>query len=308
MRERNIHPMKTAIKMLLIMTMIVSTVFLTTTMAAENGPPLESLNISYWPEYDQPSVLVLYQGRLDSSVQLPATVRFKIPKNVRVAATSAVDSNGQFQYDRAWETHKVIPGESEDELTYETIHQDFQFEIYMNTVKSNEKRDFKFDYTSMSKVKSFGVEVQEPLRSKNFKLAPTAQQTKKQDGFETHLYSFPDIEVDQEFSFDVSYDKPDARPSKESGPGAAPADGGTSSAAILILVVALIIGGVIITVWRFKSTAPVKTGPKAASGPRKSGGKKKKSGNVSGKKNFCSECGSTIAKNSKFCRSCGAKI
>lgn len=53
--------------------------------------------VSLWPEYDQPGVLVQYQGKRADTEQkrLPEDVAFLVPTGVGVTAACAIQSDGQ---------------------------------------------------------------------------------------------------------------------------------------------------------------------------------------------------------------------
>ena len=43
------------------------------------APTISSLEVSLWPEFDHPEVLVIYRGRLDADTPLPVPVEILIP-------------------------------------------------------------------------------------------------------------------------------------------------------------------------------------------------------------------------------------
>ena len=46
---------------------------------AQESTSLESLAIDLWPEYDRPSMLVIYKAVLSPEVTLPTEITFRIP-------------------------------------------------------------------------------------------------------------------------------------------------------------------------------------------------------------------------------------
>ena len=50
---------------------------------AQNATSLSSMLIEIWPEYDKPSVLVIYQMTFSSATAFPATVYRTHPRNRR---------------------------------------------------------------------------------------------------------------------------------------------------------------------------------------------------------------------------------
>ncbi len=293
----------------------------------EEGTPLDSLNVSYWPEYDQPSVLVMYRGTVDASVQTPTTLRIAIPRgaDVRLASTSAIDPNNQFQYDVAWNSKQLVDGDDKTILTYELIHPTFQFEIYMQPVSGKSKRNFDFKLPLISKVKNLSVDIKKPVRAENFKATPAAARTTQDGQFEDHLYSFTDVAPGQQYSFKVSYNRADSKPSVDKQTGVVDTSGGSSQTALIVIFIVVLVGiAVTAGVWRMRSTPvtasrakPVKSKSGAKSKPKsggngKSGGKGKGKSGGKGKsdsaKKFCPECGEQVKAGSKFCPECGEDL
>jgi hypothetical protein len=281
--------------------------------AGATGTPLEGLNISFWPEYDEPAVLVMYQGKLDASIKTPAQIKIAIPKgdDVRLTATSVVDPSNQFQYDRAWETHEVVHGQDMDILTYEAIYPTFQFEIYMKPVSGKGKRNFDFTLPVISNIKVLDVNIRKPVRAENFQVTPVAAETKQEEQFEDYLYSFSNVTPGQNFSFNVSYDRADSNPSINKETGEVDTSGGSRSTAVIAIGIVVLIGGALgLGIWRMSATATPIARPVAKPGNtkgNKSKGSAEKKGN--GKKNkFCPQCGEKIDPGAKFCPDCGKDL
>ena len=68
---------------------------LPTVAAAQEAPRLVSLDIKLWPEYDKPSMLVIYDFKVEEGTTLPARLEFHIPADASVNAVAAF-KNGDF--------------------------------------------------------------------------------------------------------------------------------------------------------------------------------------------------------------------
>lgn len=296
----------------------------TQTNVTETGTPLENLNVSYWPEYDDPSVLVMYRGRVDASIQTPAKLKIAIPKgdDVRLVATSAIDPNGQFQYDAAWNSKELVDAGEMTILTYEIIHPEFQFEIYLQPVDGRGKRDFNFALPSISEIKTLSVDIKKPVRAEEFKATPVAARTTQDGEFENHLYSFSNVSPGQKYAFNVTYNRADSNPSVDKQTGFVDTSGGSSQTALIVILVVTVIGVAIgVGMWRMRAApvTPARARPVKGKTGTKSGGKgksknKSQSGSKGGakgkdaqpqKKKFCASCGEKIPPESKFCPECG---
>lgn len=267
--------------------------------AAAEGPSIEGLKVSVWPEYDTPSVLVIYRGRLAPSVQLPATVRLRIPKGAKVSSTAEVDPSGGFQYDDAWRTHQVKPAGEDDELTYQTTFRDWQCELYLDKIPPKGRRDFDFNFEPTGAIGELLVEVQKPRRAEKFKVEPAGGKVgTDEQGFEVRLFSFTKLASDQRLRFLVSYEKADAQPSTGQTVGGlgARAEGGNSFLIVIGLLLVVPVG--LFAFWRLRSAE--------AEAPHRAPPVKKRKKTATGR--YCSGCGVTMKKSAKFCRLCGEKI
>src|SRR5512136_547695 len=61
---------------------------------AQNPIKLKSLQVQLWPEYDQPSMLVIYDFKLPESVKLPVSVSLSFPKEGHLVAVASLATNG----------------------------------------------------------------------------------------------------------------------------------------------------------------------------------------------------------------------
>src|SRR5262245_54644992 len=60
---------------------------------AQGTVALDTLKIRLWSEYDQPSMLVIYEFNVTSDTLVPASVNIKIPKTANITAV-AYEENG----------------------------------------------------------------------------------------------------------------------------------------------------------------------------------------------------------------------
>ena len=61
---------------------------------AQNPIKLSTLQVQLWPEYDQPSMLVIYDFKLPEGVKLPVSVSMSFPKEAHLVAVASQSSNG----------------------------------------------------------------------------------------------------------------------------------------------------------------------------------------------------------------------
>lgn len=293
---------------ILVMALILASISISVpAQAAAPISKISDLKVSFWPEYDNPSVLVIYRGKLPESVGLPARVDLFIPKNAKIASTASVDTNGQFQYDHAWQTHQVTSGSTYDELTFETIYQGYQCEIYYNPIGSASQRNFNFLFKTSTAVDNLAAEIQKPRNATDFKIEPKPAKKSNDGNFDYYSYNLGSQPAGRELSFKVSYKKKDLQTSMAvkpsdlaSGQDTNNPGGRAGSIRAALLLLGIIGTGILVALWRVRSVAAAAKPTKRFS-PSKPAVKAKQ-------KLYCRNCGGSLDKKNKFCPQCGRKI
>ncbi|MHB9149273.1 MAG: zinc ribbon domain-containing protein [Thermoleophilia bacterium] len=301
------------------------------------------MKVSVWPEYDDPRVLVIYQGDLDPSVELPVDATFNIPKGAEIGMACEVDSGGG----HACKPYQLVDKGDYQALTYkvEAQHKIF-FEYYYDAFPAGaDARAFDFIYRPGFAAATTTIEVQEPSRSASFTLDPALSQvTTDSEGFKYHLQDFSALPVDEPFSVKVAYSKTDANPSVKKASSDSAQPGQTSAAggdgnnnALFIVLAALAFGTLVFGGYRAfrpatatsnrgnrssvsrpaRSRTPrgrgIDDGPPARELRSSKAGRTSKSGGTSkggvvgidSKSKFCVSCGTQLRREDRFCSECG---
>src|SRR5574337_228779 len=61
---------------------------------AQGQVKLAGLEVQLWPEYDQPSMLLIYDFTLTESIGLPVNVAIRIPKDANLLAVASQTADG----------------------------------------------------------------------------------------------------------------------------------------------------------------------------------------------------------------------
>lgn len=136
---------------------------------AQNEITLESLKISLWPEYDQPSLLVIYDFEVAAGTPLPARVNIRIPKDANLTAVAYQGENGLLnaefsgpEPDGYWQVISIFIRQS-------ALH---RLEYYQPLQRDGGERDFEYHWAGDYAVNNFRVEVQIPSDSTAVKATP----------------------------------------------------------------------------------------------------------------------------------------
>lgn len=189
---------------------------------AENEPmELKNLNVSVWPEYDDPRVLVILEGTFVNTSNAPYSgpVKWNIPDAGEIEvgmACEIVNGGGHscqpYQQTKKGEwieltcktTKSIKPGEE-----YPVF-----LEYYYNPLEGAVDKKFNFPYQPSYNIQALSIAVQQPLKASNFSVTPPANSTNvDQGGFTVHNYLFSNQTPKDKISLNIAYTKNDPAPS-----------------------------------------------------------------------------------------------
>jgi hypothetical protein len=276
---------------------------------------INQLQVRLWPEYDRPSLLVIYDFELAPGTALPAKVTLRIPTDAEIIAV-ARDVNGQLA-NMPYETPVVKDGWQE--VTLETNSNTYyHLEYYVPIQKTGANRHFDYIWPGDYSVNTLVVEVQEPADTTSFSSNPELNNTgKSQDGFTLHSETIGSVNSGEQWVLGVDYSRSSDQLSAV-GQGVQPSgdifgqnNSSTSTVAqfisqnlqiiLAVAVVAAILLIVVGVVWYWLSG-------RETSGDH---GRKRHPSQVEGKgteQAYCHQCGMRAQPGDKFCRACGIRL
>lgn len=269
--------------------------------AVEESLVIKDMTISIWPEYDDKRILVIYQGEFSDGSLFPQDVAFPAPVGAEINMVCALvkPDNG---HDCLVYLTDVEDGTME--ISYRLPIPTYYFEYYYDGIEGQTARGFTHEFLSPYRIDSLRVEVQQPLESTDFSLAPAgATSMPERDGFQYYLYSFEDVAPGQAIRIDASVSS------------ASDQQGGSGNSSLLLVMGIVMMAGVGVAGWYVLSnrrTSPRKAavaaghaGRAGTAGPEApAAGAPRKAGKVS----FCSQCGCNLDADDVFCSACGAEI
>jgi hypothetical protein len=279
---------------------------------------IETLIVDLWPDYDEPSVLVLLTGTLPQDTPLPATVTIPLPDNVQLHAIARITTDNRMIDDLVYTTEN-------DMLTFTTPDPRFRVEYYAPYESTGSNHAYSFDWLADLRVESIIAAVQQPSSALSMNVTPenaniVADNT---DGFT--YYTFPPQAIPAGEPFTIAFDYTMSNPpvlSVDNLPATGtvsntdtnPTSPTTSSSSnsfmlgsinwvLVVAVLGVVLTAVLIT-WQ---VATRKTQP--ASKSRKPHPKRDTAAPKStGKARFCHQCGNALTAQDKFCRKCGTAV
>jgi hypothetical protein len=282
---------------------------------AQNLVSLNSLQVQIWPEYDQLSVLVIYQMALPATTTYPATVTVRIPTAAgdpnAVAVQQADGSLYNVDYTRQvsgdWAT-----------ISFTTTSPDIQLEYYDPSLEINgAARHFQYIWPGDYGVVQFSIQVQQPVDATDMSISPSlGTGVIGSDNLVYYNQDIGAISAGQSFDITIDYNKSTSTLSAESIPVEPSATIPQSTVPDLnvstwlpwilgILGAGLIIGGI---VWFWQTS---KRRPSPQTHRRRSRAGTKEPDRMSDSTElgvYCSQCGKRAMPGDQFCRSCGTPI
>ncbi len=276
----------------------------TLSVHAESPDRIANLSISVWPEYDDPSVLVIYDGEFADKTGFPRLVAFLVPSGARINATAYTDSKGDYLNTDPWKTEDA--GNGLMRVIFTLPAPGFQVEYYYNPLQGAPNKTMDFVYTSAHTVDQVQLRVQEPLKSSDFKTNPAAAlQTAGGHDFKYHVFQFTNLAIGQKLQVQISYTKTDPNPSIANITAPQPAPPGeTATSWSLILPVALGATGLALGTLGFFAWRARRSEEEAETTPRP---RRRKKRTPVGAAAFCHECGNALRSDDLFCSKCGTR-
>ncbi len=271
-------------------------------VAQETTDQIESVHISFWPDFDQPSVLVLITGQLPDGASLPAEVSIPIPDNAKINAIARVDDEiGMASID--FETGDGV-------VTFTPMNPRFRVEYYAPYNQTGSTRSFDFNWVSTHPVGQLSADIQQPASASSLTSDPEALDvsTNPNDGLVYHNFEPQSLPAGTPYRLSFSYEVVrdgltiDPVDSTSDTVNQVPSSTADETNWLFIAgglgIVALVIGGTWLVATRTinrKSKRPRKPSPKSRSTVR----------TVS---QYCHVCGQGAESGDRFCRQCGTEL
>ncbi len=305
--------------LLTLSTIVAFSALASTPALAEPEPEsFQYVKVEIYPEYDDTRLLVMMEGDV-AGVDIPATVRFLIPTNAEINSVHSIDERGHYTGDPP--RRKPSSFQGWDEISYEVTTDTFRVEYYTDLIKGNPAKTIAFEYRFLYPVSDLTVVVQEPYASTGFSVVPPADAPYNDGTFDNHQYSFTDLEKDEPFSFNISYNRLESRPSMailQVGSASGDTSGSSNTGPIAIAVVlAMALGGGAVF-WMMRSKPQQRPAAKRVAVSDRGGkhkpvkraaapdlGGKSRAGSA---RKFCTQCGQPVDKSHRFCPSCGSEV
>lgn len=289
--------------------LLLAFLMLPTPAGAQGGVKLKSINLELWPEYDQPSMLVIHEFTVDESVALPVDVQVRFPENANLTAVATIAEGALVNID--YQGPEIQGGWQIVTLNVQS-YAPFRVEYYQALTREDNKRDFTFRWFGDYPVNQFTVAVQYPADSTNVITDPPfASTTPTTDGLNIiGITSVDNLKMGQSYAFDIEYERDSETVTKpQNSANVQPSEpvGPNTEGRVSIDNLPYIIGGfglALIGLALFFYWRSTQTPEKKARQRRRSGSPLTEDDQSA----YCHECGTRANKGDRFCRTCGSRI
>jgi hypothetical protein len=177
---------------------------------------IQQMRVQVMPEFDDPRVLVMVQGRaMAYDYQYPVTITFRVPAGAQINQMATVNMDSAGATMEAYEA-RPDPEDSRWQLvSYELGGAHFFYEYYYDPIVGEREKAFTYLLSSYHPVDEVTVEIQEPKGAEAFRTMPEAVSSRVD---ETLRLAYHEIEVGalkagEEASVVVNYTKSGMEPS-----------------------------------------------------------------------------------------------
>ncbi|MBE9536415.1 MAG: hypothetical protein IMF07_04480 [Proteobacteria bacterium] len=178
--------------------------------AAAADMEIGRMRVAIWPEYDDPGVLVIYDGRFVDDGNFPAETSFFLPQGAIISDACSLSPKGQ-HFCQLFKQENI--GDMEEirlKLPYPNFYLSFHIDPFEG---DGSARDLLYKVRTNHRIRKLEIDIQEPLRAEGFVLTPEAHKLEEAKGFRHYRYYMNKPKKGADIPFKIKYRKDDKRPS-----------------------------------------------------------------------------------------------
>ena len=275
------------------------------------APQLAAWDVQLWPEYDEPSVLVIITGAVDEESALPQTLRIPLPAGARLHAVAYPDATGNL-LTLPWTTEAGADGQT---VVFDLNQPRFVVEYYADILSPPPSRSFQLNMVAPYAAQQASLALRQPSRASGLQVTPAMSAGGPDNlGNPTYTLELGALQAGQRVPVQVSYTKADADPSVAGlAVAETPAASVDSTPSWLPWFIGAALGlaaGAVVVFFLLRRRSAGASRQARRRQARKQGSLARppvaSSAPGSSQNKFCVQCGQKFEGNDKFCRNCGA--
>lgn len=186
--------------------------------SGEKTPSMGRMAVAIMPEYDDPGILVIYEGKFEEAPSYPIRANFLIPKGSVVSDACSLSHEGK----HFCQLYRTVNRGDFDEVTTQLPYPNFYLSFHTPRLDTaTPRKEIVYRIKTSHHVRSLEVDIQQPLRSTEFGVQPPQRAAVAQPGgsasvikgFNRVAYRLGDVAAGREDAFRIGYLKTDPHPS-----------------------------------------------------------------------------------------------
>jgi hypothetical protein len=275
---------------------------------AQTSTTLASMNVQLWPEYDQPSMLIITDFTVAADTKFPVEMSFRIPLNANLIAVATYTTDGSLL--NAVFNGPTTKGEWQV-FTVTLKSASARFEYYQPITFSGNQRVFSYLWDGEYAVSAFNMRVLEPADTTSLTTVPKLNSISQENNLKYFHGEAVKLAAGEQFALNLQYTKTTSTLIASSTGGvqpSAPVNENTPGRVSLNNYLPYIIGGLgvllivggLVYYWR--------TGRSTFKRSRRRANTINIESEEAEEELYCPQCGTRAKSNDRFCRMCGARI
>ena len=273
-------------------------------VAAQEDVTLNSFSVQLWPEFDQPSMLVIYDFTLAEDISLPVNVTLRIPQEAALTAV-AYAPPGSNLLNAPYEEPYVEGDWQVVTLIVDTVAT-YHVEYYAPLSVDGSKRNYSYLWNGDYAVDIFNLSIRVPVDTTEISTDPAMAQVKPEGQTQSYLnWGDTDLEEGTQIPITLEYTKTSERLSMSDQPiETGSVDENTQGRVSLSNYLPYILGGLgLLLIFGgglyFWQTSKEKPAPRRRHSARS---------DDDGEEVYCHQCGKRAQPSDRFCRTCGTRL
>ncbi|NOT05564.1 MAG: zinc ribbon domain-containing protein [Anaerolineales bacterium] len=274
---------------------------------AQTSITLTSMNVQLWPEFDQPSVLVITDFTAAASTKFPVDMSFRIPLDANLIAVATYTADGSLM--NAVFEGPTVQGEWQV-FTVTLEAASARFEYYQPITFSGNQRVFSYLWNGDYAVSAFNMRVLEPADTTSLTTVPKLSSISQTDGLKYFEGKPVKLKSGEQYALNLQYTKTTDTliKSSQTVQPSAPVDENTPGRVSLNNYLPYIIGGVGVLLIVGGFVYYLRSGRNSSKRARRRAHTINVENEEADEELYCPQCGTRAKSNDRFCRVCGARI
>jgi hypothetical protein len=276
--------------------------------SAQTDVTLSSVEVNLWPEYDQPSMLVIVDFLASPDTPLPVDLTFRIPLEANLIAVAY--ATGEGGWINAPFTGPTEVGEWQVltmPIQQYTMH---RFEYYQPLTIAGGQRTYSYLWEGAYAVDEFFVTVLEPLDAISFFMEPAHSSVEQLGALTYYESETVALARGQQYVMNLRYEKTTDRlhrPASQDLQPATPLDESTPGRVSLNNYLPYLIGGIGVFLILGGAFYYWQAGSVPSKQMRRQRSAKAEN-DTDAAASYCPQCGTRTKPGDRFCRTCGARL